>query len=92
LRTTGTGVGVFSSFPASEPTLKLYPNPATDMLTIFSPGIGTIVLVSPDGRELDRTPAKTGLVQIDVSRFQTGIYMARFISETLVRTGKFVKQ
>ncbi len=87
--------------PLAAEGLLLFPNPATDRLTISWPAPGTedwtIRLTDPLGRQISRlqvpatgAPLATGL---DVSRLPAGLYFLRFeLADGTGFTRRFIKQ
>ncbi|MDF7814287.1 M4 family metallopeptidase [Hymenobacter sp. YC55] len=73
--------------------LEIYPNPATDMLRITTPGNGTAVAVSVtdlQGIEVLGTQVKGG--QLNVSTLAKGIYMLEVSDGQKVFHQRFVKE
>ena len=75
--------------------VKIYPNPATDLLAIELPVTNTrssIHLLTMDGRIMDSLETAKETVEIDVSRFATGIYLIKVQNKGKMYYQKFVKQ
>lgn len=70
--------------------IKLFPNPAKDLVTIQSPVPVTMVLSSMEGRILLK---KLNAQSIDISNLAPGIYMLRILDRkgTLLKTEQLVK-
>jgi hypothetical protein len=88
-------VGI-SSFPANNSYMKVYPNPATETITIEFPGSGHNLdgithIYGIDGREVMCQNA-TGLKsEIDITDLTPGLYFIKLISNNKIGAGKFVK-
>jgi len=57
--------------------VKVYPNPATDLIVLESTSAGTWSISTVLGQEL-ATVTTTGTARVDVSNWQKGTYVARF--------------
>ena len=87
----GYPVEVTEIKPASG-TLKLYPNPASDDLTIETAEKATLFVFDLNcvlllHRELTEHTSK-----IDVSTLRSGVYLVKLIDAKRVQVGKFIKQ
>lgn len=71
--------------------ISMYPNPVSQTLTISGFSSGKIEIMDLSGRLIYTEPAST---EIDVSNFNTGIYLVRFYNELgeLVQTEKLIKE
>lgn len=85
------GVGVDN--PATQRSVKIYPNPATDLLTVETdqPNNHLIEIVSLTGQLIYRTEMEGSSKQIDMTPFSKGIYFNTVRSDAWVRTEKVVK-
>jgi rhodanese-related sulfurtransferase len=75
--------------------LKLYPNPATDHLTLESnnPLIsGTLSIFDLNGKEIIKQTVKDIKSEIDISSLSSGVYMLRLANNQTLETIRFVKQ
>ncbi len=85
-----------AQLPANEPTLRLFPNPAGDLLFIHSSRASTearIEIVDLTGRTLDvRVERTTNGFQISTARLPGGVYAVRLTDTNGSATGTFVKQ
>jgi len=72
-----------------ETTLLVYPNPATDKITIQTSETGSLILTDVQGNIL-RILAQPGLV--DISELAGGIYYIRLQTSKGIETKPFVKQ
>lgn len=62
--------------------IKIYPNPAANVLNVYS-GVGAKITVSDiQGRKLKTENIKPGVNTIDISNLTSGIYMVTFETET----------
>ena len=97
LRFTNGLTDIESTF-ANTSYLFLYPNPVVDVLNIqlSETGIQTAIveLLSIDGKVLYKAQINknNSLHQINISRFQQGIYLCRVNNGTSIKTNKFFKQ
>jgi hypothetical protein len=95
LRTTDNGVGLTSPTVISEPGLQVFPNPASEKLTLLpsgKPGKGMVVILDLRGRELCRMAVPADKNQIDISHLPSGVYFVRLTTDDKVETGRFIKQ
>jgi hypothetical protein len=72
--------------------VSIYPNPASDELTIESPATGVLSILNLNGQQLliqEITGPKT---QLDISNLPFGVYLVKLVGEKGVQVGKFVKQ
>jgi len=76
-----------------EPIVKIYPNPANDLLTIETgqPGQHFIEITSLNGQLLYNDRMEGPTHQIDLSSFQKGLYFITIKSRDYVRTEKIIK-
>jgi hypothetical protein len=83
-----------SSIGTSNGNISVYPNPATDKLTIENAGVGTSLEVyDVVGKLMLRTKLESAKEQIDISHLSPGMYLLRFISkEGQQGNVKFVKK
>jgi uncharacterized protein YjdB len=71
--------------------IRLYPNPATSVITIDAPAPVSVTIHTTDGRQIGRFgDAKT----IDVGSLANGMYLIMVYGQdgTLLRTDKFIKE
>jgi probable HAF family extracellular repeat protein len=68
LSRTSLGVSEFTSIP-----VKVYPNPASDVINIDFEGSGTLTIVDAEGKTVTET-AVTGNQQWNVSAYAPGVY------------------
>jgi len=77
-----------------ETRLSVYPNPATDKITIETSGLqneSCLTIVNPAGQQVLRKKVTTPGMQIDVSCLPSGIYFLKLTKERSVQVAKFVK-
>jgi hypothetical protein len=86
--------------PKSEGDILIWPNPANDLITISSPletqnSIVEVRILDAFGRVVNRqskTSAELALFSIDISQFETGVYILQIDGVDFVsREGRFVK-
>lgn len=80
-----------SSFETSK--VRLYPNPATDQLSIDAHGvIETVAFYSLLGQEVFKTKPKSHNITIPTSNLKTGVYIVKTNIEGKEAISKFVKK
>lgn len=79
----------------AEPTVKLYPNPATDYITIelqsgFQKGL-SLQVISFLGKKMYETQNMPQKLTLDLTEFNRGLYMYHITDATgkAVKSGKF---
>lgn len=75
-------------------TVKLYPNPAQDLLNIEldDSNIHSVSILSASGTQMMQTPANEQLKNIDISAYPNGIYYVIFATkENSIVSKKFIK-
>ena len=97
LKTTNGG-----GFPVGLPdllsksnALNIYPNPATDKITIESsptPTPSQLSIMNLNGQVLITRQITEPKTHVDISMLPSGIYFVRIMGERTVEVGKFVKQ
>ena len=78
-----------------QKAVTLYPNPATDKVTIETseiPTISQVSIMNLDGKELLHQKITEPNTTIDVSALTSGVYFVRVTGERTVQVGKFIKQ
>lgn len=77
----------------SNETLKVFPNPASEMLNVETESTGNVRVTGLDGREVLSVRAMdSGKSQIDISQLAPGEYILHFTSEKGAHTTKFRKE
>ncbi|HBG71975.1 MAG: hypothetical protein A2W93_05325 [Bacteroidetes bacterium GWF2_43_63] len=80
---------------ASEPEIRVYPNPANDCLNIEIPalsGLADISIFDLTGRMISKTVSYDMLTKIEISSFNPGTFILKITTGTNTKTIKFVKQ
>jgi photosystem II stability/assembly factor-like uncharacterized protein len=97
LKTTNGGgypVGL-TDFTSKLNALNIYPNPASNTITIETSAIPTqshLSISNLNGRELITRQITQPKTKIDVSALPSGVYFVRLTGERTVEVGKFIKQ
>ncbi|MCB0736208.1 MAG: T9SS type A sorting domain-containing protein [Bacteroidetes bacterium] len=79
--------------PSKQNTLKLYPNPATQLLNIESKEpIQQIVIYNIQGQELEHKTLNVTSTQLNISHLPKGTYLLQTITNQKTQTTKFIKQ
>jgi len=76
---------------ANSIDFKVYPNPATNYLTIETPQQAVIEITNIEG-QLIKSIVASGKTNIDVSSLTSGVYIVQVKSEKVCKVGKFVKE
>jgi Bacterial Ig domain/Secretion system C-terminal sorting domain len=78
-------IGIKELSSSTTPIVTLFPNPAKDVLTLKSEKlISQIDLFSSDGKLLQSQQGNEPVVQIDLSKFNSGIYLIKSTVENKV--------
>jgi hypothetical protein len=75
--------------------VKIYPNPASNRISIEMPGINghhNLAIVNLEGVPLINKMITESKTQLDISNLPAGIYFVRLTGEKTVQVGKFVKR
>jgi hypothetical protein len=97
LKTTNGGgypQGV-NNFLSISNSLKLYPNPAFNDLTVETSETATQIqlsILNLEGQQLITRQLTQPKTQLDISSLPSGVYFVRLTSDKSVVTGKFIKQ
>ena len=74
-------------------SVKLYPNPATDMFTIeAAKAIDSLQIYNVLGQEVFASTPKSNSTTVDVSAFKTGIYVAKTTIDGVSSSSRLVKR
>lgn len=95
LGTSTGGTGAIESHSRRLNNLKIYPNPASNMITIESysiPPEGHLSISNLNGQEIIRHLITTPKTQVDITILNPGVYFVRLTGERIVEVGKFIKQ
>jgi len=77
-----------------ESVMVIYPNPATNNITISSPQIAnqrTITICDITGKELITQQLKNKETQIDINNLTSGIYMVKLFIDEITEVRKIIK-
>lgn len=69
-------------------TVSLYPNPATDVVTVSAEGLREVSLLDLNGRVLSTTTSP----RVDVSGLAAGVYFLRVVTDNGIAREKLVKE
>jgi len=78
-----------------ESRLSLYPNPATDKITVEISGVteeNNLAIVNIEGQELIRQKITGRTIQIDIRSLPPGIYFLKITWERMVQVEKIIKE
>ena len=78
--------------PGARSKPSLSGNIINSSLVITSPSEFTYYILDNNGRMLNRGRIQKGFNQVDAGRLPSGMYLIRFVSDTIQWTEKFVKQ
>jgi hypothetical protein len=85
---SNTGINEFTN----SLNIVVYPNPATNSLTIESPQNGVIEITNIQGQLIKSFMATSNKTSIDVSAFPSGVYIIEVKTEKGIEVCKFVKE
>jgi hypothetical protein len=95
LKTTdGGGSSSGLTIESQESRLSVYPDPATDKITIETSGVkeeSTLAILNIEGQELIRQKIKDRVTQINISWLPGGIYFLKMSGERMVQVVKMIK-
>lgn len=80
---------------ANAGTLKIYPDPSRDKITILTPEIpanGQLSVMDLTGREVIQQNLTNVSTSIDISSLPNGVYVVKLKEGNSVRVGKIVKE
>jgi len=84
-------VGVINQHSTSN-SLKIYPNPSLDKITLETATEGHLSILNLNGQELIIRQITEPKTQLDISILPSGVYIVRFTNNKTVKVGKFIKQ
>jgi hypothetical protein len=76
-------------------SIKIYPNPVTDKVTIETSAIqtnGQLSIITLTGQQLISRQVTELKTVIDISTLPSGVYFVRLTNDKTVQVGKFIKQ
>ena len=73
-------------------TVKLYPNPASDIVRISNVDNADVKIIDVMGKTVLNLKNVTSQTDINVSALKTGVYLFSVNNETINQTIKFVKK
>lgn len=77
----------------SKSTLKFYPNPVKDLLTISDvKEISSYAIFDVSGKQVVSKSAKSTKLELNVSDLKAGIYIVKANSDGVMKTFKFIKK
>jgi len=94
LKTTNGGgypQGV-NDLPSISNSIKLYPNPAVNELTVETFEKGILSVFNLNGELLLQLKITESTTKIDITTLPKGLYLLKLVGEKDVRTGKFIKE
>ena len=84
-----------NNYLEKENNLVLFPNPATDEITIKTNGNlkgATISISSLLGQELEKFTLNSKVKTLNISNYQSGIYILKVNSQDGIQSYKFIKK
>ncbi|MFH1003906.1 MAG: T9SS type A sorting domain-containing protein [Bacteroidota bacterium] len=88
---TTSGIGI-SEFNKEKNNFIIYPNPATDNLTIESPQQAVMEISSIQGQLIKTLATNGNKTSIDISALPNGMYFIKMKTEKGIAVKKFVKE
>jgi len=76
----------------SSLNISVYPNPASDIITINIAISATIEIFNMEGQIIKRLKVKDDKTDIDISDFASGVYIIRAQTDSGITTKKFIKK
>ncbi len=73
-----TAVGIFES---EEVNIQIYPNPATDILTVHCNHPGDVKIISLSGQVMLQSATQKGANLFNIQHLNAGLYMIQFTNE-----------
>lgn len=78
--------------PISKKEIALFPNPASDKLTIHTPSNGEFILLNALGQKVYEGKLTSPATYLSVSHLSEGMYFAKISTDTEDRTIKWIKE
>jgi len=76
-----------------EPGIRIYPNPATNRITVVTPELpiqSTVILCTIDGKELLTRPLTGNETQLDIHNIPNGVYFVKLMMDKMVVVRKIL--
>jgi len=73
-------------------SISVFPNPATNILTIETPNMASIEILNIQGQQIKTIAASNNKTTFDISSFTSGMYLVKVKTETGIEVKKFVKE
>lgn len=84
---------VLATQNATKSTLKFYPNPVKDILTISDvKEISSYTIFDISGKKVLSNSAKSSKLELNVSQLKPGMYIVKANSDGVLKTFKFIKK
>ena len=84
------GIGIYEIGGNNQ--FAIYPNPASDNITIIIPQKATIEITNSAGQIIETFKSVETKVKIDVVNFPTGVYIIKVKTDNEILTKKFIKE
>ena len=95
LKTTDGGVSFIKEPTSHHSTFDIYPNPATDKITLKTSGKangGILTILNIEGQQLISRQITQPKMQIEISTLPCGVYFLRVTTDRTVEVRKLIKQ
>ena len=76
----------------SSSKIEIYPNPASNTLSINAPQLSAIGILNIHGKQIISVTSNSNSTTIDISSLPTGVYFVKAVTEKGVVTKKFIKE
>jgi hypothetical protein len=86
-----TLVGIDDRKTTVDNSLRLFPNPASDRITISSSSKGLLSILNLNGQQVLHQTLTSPSTTFDISTLSPGIYVVKVVSSQGVEMGKFIK-
>jgi hypothetical protein len=72
----GSGISLSTSHADPDSKLSVFPNPATNEVSIFAPGVGQLSVYDMSGRRMEAviSPGEATVI-LDVTQWEAGLYL-----------------
>lgn len=91
-QTLNTLVHTASVPNVAVPEVKVYPNPASDAITVENLQDGQVTIVNMNGTVVLQQTITGTNAEININRLPTGVYVLKTVNKTGITTRKFVKE